>query len=96
MCSVGIRDLGTVFFATGRVMEWFSLGLALGLHYPTLGKINKENGSVDDCRREMLAAWLDLKDDVVEKALPTWKALESALRKIQDNALANEISKEHC
>ena len=31
-----------VFFATTDVNQWFSLGLALGLHYPTLEKIEME------------------------------------------------------
>ena len=94
--SVGIRDLGTVFFATADVSEWLFLGLALGLHHPTLEKIEMNSKNVDDCRRQMLAAWLDLKDDVAEKALPTWKTLESALRKIRQNTLAEKISKEYC
>ena len=93
---VGIRDLGTVYFATSDVSGWIFLGLALGLYHPTLEKIEGQSRNIDDCRRQMLASWLEQKDDVVEKALPTWKALESALRKIEQNALASKISEKYC
>ena len=42
---------------------------------------------------EMLSAWLQQKDNVVEEAFPTWIALESALRKIGENKVAKDISK---
>ena len=41
---------------------------------------------------EMLSAWLQQKDDVVEEALPSWSALESALKKIGESKVANELS----
>ena len=50
-------------------------------------------GRIEDCKMEMLSVWLQQKDDVVEKALPTWNALETALRKIGENKVANELSK---
>ena len=92
----GIRDLGTVFFATTDVNQWLSLGLALGLHYPTLEKIEADKEKVDDRRRQMLVAWLQQKDDVITDALPTWNTLVSALRKIKENVVADKISREYC
>lgn len=93
----GTRDLGEAFFATANINQWFSLGLALGLHYSTLEKIDMDKrGKVDDCRRQMLVAWLQQKDDVVEKALPTWKTLECSLRKMGENVIANKILREYC
>ena len=96
VCFTGIRDLGTVFFATTDVNQWLSLGLALGLHYPTLEKIETDKEKVDDRRRQVLVAWLQQKDDVVAEALPTWKTLESALRKIKENVIADKILREYC
>ena len=96
MYFIGIRDLGTVFFAITDVNQWFTLGLALGLHYSTLEKIEMEKERIDDCRRQMLVAWLQQKDDVVAEALPTWKTLESALRKIKENVIADKISRDYC
>ena len=85
-----------VFFATTDVNQWFPLGLALGLHYPTLEKIEIDKEKVDDRRRQVLVAWLQQRDDVVAEALPTWRTLASALRKIKEHMIADKILKEHC
>ena len=72
-----------------NVINWMDLGLALGVLYPTLQKINSEkHGKVDDCRREMLAAWLRQQDDV---DTPSWSVLRTALRNIGENKIANTI-----
>ena len=49
-------------------------------------------GRIEECKMEVLSAWIQQKDDVVEKALPTWSALETALRKVGENKVANELS----
>lgn len=88
----GTQDLSRVFFATASIIQWSPLGLALGLHYSTLQKIEREKmGRIEECRMEMLAAWLQQKDDVVEIALPTWKTLQAALRRIGENAIADKM-----
>ena len=88
------RDLGQVYFAITKVVQWTSLGLALGLDYSTLQRIEREKmGRIEECKMEMLSAWLQQKDDVVEKALPTWSSLGTALRKIGENKVANKLSK---
>ena len=43
----------------------------------------------------MLVAWLQQKDDVVEKALPTWKILETALKDIKEHEIADIILRIH-
>ena len=41
------------------VYDWFNLGVYLGVPYATLKKIEREQEKrVEDCKREMLVAWL--------------------------------------
>ena len=57
-----------------------SLGLELGLLYPTLKRIKKEqHGDISDCMMEMLAAWLQQQDNVTSKGVPSWSVLQTAL-----------------
>ena len=89
-----MRDFNRVYFAISKVVEWTLLGLALGLDYTTLQGIEREKtGRIKECKMEMLSAWLQQKDDVVEKALPTWNALRTALRKIGESTVADELPK---
>ena len=60
------------------------LGTALGLSYPDLRKM-------DNLPDDMVYAWLMKKDNVIEKGLPTWTALATTLRKINQNGIAQEI-----
>ena len=91
---IGTRDLGQVYFAISKVVQWTPLGLALGLDYSTLQRIEREKmGRIEECKMEMLSAWLQQKDDVVEKALPTWNTLRMELRKIGENTVADELPK---
>ena len=78
--------------ALKNVIDWIDLGLALGLHYPTLQKIdNEKRGKVNSCMREMLAAWLQKQDNVSQVGAPSWSVLQTALRKIEENELADTI-----
>ena len=73
--------------------DWQSLGLALGLFYPTLKRIKKEQrGDINDCMMEMLSAWFQQQDDVVKKGIPSWKSLKTALENIDENELAGKIN----
>ena len=84
-----IADLFKVKMTLKNVINWMDLGLALGVLYPTLQKIDSEkHGKVDDCMREMLAAWLKQQDDV---DTPSWSVLKTALRNIGENKIANTI-----
>ena len=75
------------------LVDWQSLGLELGLLYPTLKRIKKEQcGDIRDCMTEMLAAWLQQQDNVTSKGVPSWSVLQTALGCIGENELASEIS----
>ena len=64
------------------------------MDYSTLQRINTEKiRRIEECKMEMLSAWLQQKEDVVEEALPSWSALETALRKIGESKVAKEHSK---
>lgn len=88
----GIGDLFEVKVALKDIVDWQSLGLALGLLYPTLKKIETENHEkIDKCITEMLAAWLQQKDDVARRGVPSWLVLKTALSKIGAYELAGKI-----
>ena len=89
-----IKDLDQVLCAISGVVRWTRLGLALGLKKFTLETIEREKmGRTEDCKIEMLSSWLRQMDDTLKEALPTWSALEAALRKIGEIKVANELSK---
>ena len=89
----GIADLFKVKKTVQNIVNWMDLGLALGLLYPTLQKIDSEKrGKVDDCMREMLAAWLQQQDNVSQVGAPSWSVLQTALRNIGANELADIIT----
>ena len=76
-----------------NLVDWQSLGLELGLLYPTLKRIKKEqHGDINDCTMEMLETWLQQQDNVTHKGVPSWSVLQTALRGIGENELASEIS----
>ena len=87
----GIADLFKVQAFVKHVVNWKNLGLSLGLLYPTLQKIEREQrDKTDDCMREMLAAWLQRQDNVSQHGIPSWPVLQAALKNIGENELANE------
>ena len=87
----GIDELVVVKNALKRVNDWQSLGLQLGLLYPTLEQIEIDNnGKVEQCKTKMLAAWLKRQDSVLKVGVPSWSVLQTALREIGENELANQ------
>ena len=90
----GIDDLLMVQMRLESLFRWKKLGLALGLGYPTLQKIERaQRDNVDDCMMEMLAAWLQQQDNVSRKGVPSaWSVLRTALEEIGEHQLASEIS----
>ena len=73
-----------------NVVNWQSLGLALGLLYPTLKRIKKEqHGDISDCMMEMISLWLQQQDNVTQHGLPSWTVLKAALEEIGENELAS-------
>ena len=88
----GIADLVDIKRALKNLVDWISLGLELGLLYPTLRKIDEDQrGKTDRCVMEMIAAWLQQQDNVSKKGVPSWSVLQTALRKIGEIQLADEI-----
>ena len=87
----GIADLCKVKRFLKNVVDWQSLGLELGLLYPTLKRIKREQHDINDCMMEMLATWLQQKDNVSQAGAPSWSVLQTALREISENDLANRI-----
>ena len=76
-----------------NLVDWQSLGLELGLLYPTLKMIKiDQHGMVEQCKTEMLAAWLQQQDNVQQHGTPSWSVLRAALRSIGENDIASEIS----
>ena len=63
----------------------------LGLLYPTLERIKIDHGTVERCKTEMLAAWLQQQDNVTKKGVPSWSTLKTALENISEKELASEI-----
>ena len=88
-----IADLAHVKRFLKNVNDWQSLGLELGLLYPTLKRIKKEQqGDMKDCMMEMLEAWLQQQDNVSQVGAPSWQMLQRALNSIGENELANKIT----
>ena len=88
-----IADLVKVKKLLKNVNDWQSLGLELGLLYPTLKRIKKEqHGDINDCIMEMLAAWLQQQDNVTDNGVPSWSILKTALVNIGENELADTIT----
>ena len=72
--------------------DWQSLGLALGLLYPTLERIEEEqHGAIEKCKTKMIAAWLQRHDNVSKNGDPSWAVLKTALINIDENELSDKI-----
>ena len=88
----GIDKLVDVLDALKRVNNWQSLGLQLGLLYPTLQQIKKDaHENVEQCKTKMLAAWLKRQDNVLQIGVPSWSILQTALRRIGENDVADKV-----
>ena len=75
--------------------DYYDLGLHLGLSARTLDIIANDNaGNVESCLRECLKAWLEQADNVKSNGGPTHYSLIKALRKIEQNTVADGIDKE--
>ena len=69
--------------------ELLRLGGALGLFYPKLSKM-------EDLLPEMVAAWLNREDGVLERTgEPSWTVLVDTLRKIGQSGVADSIIKKY-
>ena len=88
----GIDDMFEIKMALKNLTDWQSLGLAMGLLYPSLKKIDEDQrGKTDRCVMEMIASWLQQQDNVSKKGVPSWAVLQTALREIGEIQLSDEI-----
>ena len=73
------------------VSDWKRLGLTLGLLYqPTLTDIETyRRGKPDECKIDMLSAWLQQRDNV---RVPSWSVLRAALQRMGEHETADRIS----
>ncbi|XP_019855983.1 PREDICTED: uncharacterized protein LOC109584611 [Amphimedon queenslandica] len=69
--------------------DWLNLGLKLGLQYPDLKSIKKDNDSNSERLMECLSLWLN------SSSVRTWEMLASALEEL-DRAAAEHIRKKYC
>ena len=77
------------------VTDWIGLGLALGLHYHTLTEIGHRSHRwlpIDyGCLMEIVHAWLERWDHVLQIGVPSWSVLRAALHEIGEHEIADRI-----
>ena len=75
------------------VSDWKILGLNLGLLYhPTLTDIETyRHHKPEDCKKDMLLAWLQQKDNVTQTGIPSWSVLRDALTRIGEHETASRV-----
>ena len=73
--------------------KWDGIGLRLGLLKNTLEAIERMNrGDVSRCLTECLSQWLRRADNVDSRGGATWDSLSTALRSMNEVAVADELS----
>ena len=84
------NDLLPVLRATVEVIDWYNLGLELGLPSYQLDIIQNDSRGVKDGQRMMFQKWLDT-------GSASWGSLVKALRSplIKKERIADEIAKAH-
>ena len=76
------------------LIHWERLGLQLGISFPEVKKIEKEErGAVNNCLAAMLYRWMQEGDDVRKVGGATKESLISALQGMDEIALAEVIAK---
>ena len=77
--------------ALNSVVDWYSLGVKLGLGDHELSTIDKNyHGDNERCKHEMLSRCLR------SGKLPTWKAVADALCLMGEHAVALKIREKQC
>ena len=69
--------------------DWKDLGLKFGLLNAKLRGIQKDYSDNHDCKREMLAAWLQWNYDYTTYGKPSWAKLHNALKGLDDVLASN-------
>ena len=86
------RDFAQLTRLLSPLVNWFGLGVQLGIYHHELKKIElEERGSVDRCLAAMLQRWMKEKDDVKVFGGATKEKLVTALKEIEENALSEAI-----
>ena len=70
-------------------MQWFDLGLCLGVPTTPLFFIENERISVHDCMREMVIYWLKANPEA------SWQTLIAALQRIGHYSVAKRINEKY-
>ncbi len=73
-----------------RKAEITELGIQLGLSFRWL----KDHKSSETYRYDVVYAWLKKQDSVAEICPPTWQNLVATLREVDQNAIADQVTKE--
>ena len=78
--------------ALDSVVNWYSLGVKLGLEDHELSTIeqNYRGDGNERCKHKMLSRWLR------SDKLPTWKAVVDALQQMGEHAVASKILAKYC
>ena len=87
------REFAHLTVLLSSLVNWFGLGIQLGIYHHELKKIElEERGSVDRCLAAMLLRWMNEKDDIKAFGGATKGKLVSALKEIEEIALAEVIA----
>ena len=87
------REFAQLTVLLSPLVNWFGLGIQLGIYHHELEKIELEKrGSVDCCLAAMLLRWMNEKDDVKAFGGASKGKLVSALKEIEEIALAEAIA----
>ena len=73
-------------------IKWDDLGLNLGLLKNTLEVIRKDCDTTSSCLTECLSQWLRRADNVDSRGGATYDSLSTALRSMNEVAVADELS----
>ncbi len=93
MCRfAAVGDLPAIgkYLRTMSKAEITELGIQLGLSFRWL----KDHKSSETYRYDMVDAWLKKQDSVADVCLPSWQNLVATLREVDQNAIADQVTKE--
>ena len=77
--------------ALDSVVNWYSLGVKLGLEDHELSTIEQNyRGDNERCKAKMLGRWLQIAE------FPTWQAVADALCLVGEHKVAAKIQAKHC
>ena len=91
LTAIGTPSLPDLTNEVASVMNWYRLGLNLGMMKSQLDVIEIDHTrNIDQCKIEMLSCWLK------SAKHPTWKAVADALNWMSHHVAALEIKKRYC